>query len=62
MRRLALLVLLLGSVAFAQGDGQRVQCCHGCNSFYCNRQNCGDKCGMGPHCAGCWKSCHHAAG
>ncbi len=26
----------------------------------CNAENFGHKCGMGPRCRGCWKSCHHA--
>lgn len=61
MRRLALVLVLVAPLAFAAGDGQRVQCCHGCGSLYCNAENCGHKCSMGPHCRGCWKSCHHAA-
>jgi len=59
MRLLALLLIALGlTVAF---DGDRVRCCHGCDSYYCNALNCGDRCGMGPRCQGCWKTCHRAA-
>lgn len=35
----------------------RKKCCHGCGSYGCNRTNCGDTCGKGPNCRGCWKSC-----
>ena len=59
MRRIVLLALLLAPLVMAASDA-RVECCHGCGSDYCNKENCGHKCRMGPHCRGCWKSCHHA--
>lgn len=58
MGRNALIGLLVLPLLFAAGDA-RVQCCHGCGSSYCNHENCGDRCQKGPHCQGCWKSCHH---
>ena len=61
MRRFALLGLVVLPLLLAAGD-TRVRCCHGCGSYYCNRDNCGEKCGMGPHCRGCWKGCAHHGG
>jgi hypothetical protein len=52
----SILMTVLASVAFP-GDGHRIQCCHGCGSYYCNRENCGDRCANGPGCRGCWKDC-----
>lgn len=54
-------LLPLGAIP-AQAPSQtnsdaRKKCCHGCGSYACNRQNCGDKCKEGPGCRGCWKSC-----
>jgi hypothetical protein len=59
MHRIALLAVLLAPLFMAAGDA-RIQCCHGCGSYYCNAENCGSKCAKGPRCRGCWKSCHQA--
>jgi hypothetical protein len=59
MRQLALLLVLGSTLAFS-GGASRIQCCHGCGSYYCNAKNCGDKCDTRPRCHGCWKSCHQA--
>lgn len=61
MRRLACVGLLLLPLWLAAGDG-RVQCCHGCGSYYCSRDNCGQRCGMGPQCRGCWTNCERRSG
>ena len=56
----ALLIAALASMSMfclADNSADRQKCCHGCGSYGCNAHNCGDKCSMGPHCSGCWKSC-----
>jgi len=66
-RRLALalgVALLAFPLASSQQPAQpvpaqRTRCCHGCGSYGCNRKNCGDVCGGGPNCRGCWQGCAH---
>jgi hypothetical protein len=59
MKRIFLVTVLASMSMFciADNSADRTKCCHGCNSYGCNKTNCGDKCSEGPNCHGCWKSC-----
>ena len=48
--------LLVAVIPLTGNDYGRTRCCHGCGSYYCNRDNCGNACSASP-CRGCWKSC-----
>jgi len=59
MKRALLIAALVMLSMFTLGDSSedRTKCCHGCGSYGCNQNNCGNACGAGPHCRGCWKDC-----
>jgi len=55
---IALGLFFFASVAAAPA---RVKCCHGCDMYSCNPDQCGKSCKAGPKCHNCWKDCpgHH---
>jgi hypothetical protein len=50
-------VALLGLFFFASvaAAPARYQCCHGCEMYTCNPDQCGKTCKLGPKCKSCWK-------
>jgi hypothetical protein len=50
-------LLAISLLLLSGASPDRTKCCHGCGGYGCNEKNCGDKCGSGPHCSGCWKNC-----
>jgi hypothetical protein len=60
---IATFCLLLATALSA--EPARPACCHGCDMFTCNTQQCGKTCKMGPKCKNCWKDCgggsHHTS-
>jgi len=57
-------LLLAMALSAVSVNSARPACCHGCEMFTCNTDQCGKTCKLGPKCKGCWKqscSMHHDA-
>lgn len=62
IRAAAIAALGIFLFATAAAAPPRVACCHGCDMYTCNSDQCGKTCKLGPKCKSCWKkdcSSHH---
>ena len=55
MRSVAAAALGLFFFASVAAAPARRQCCHGCEMYSCDADQCGKTCKLGPKCKNCWK-------